>query len=170
MAYDENIRIIAEEVERLKNNLDVEIPEHTSADVGKVLSVDLNGDLEWRSDSSGSFDYSINEVDTGQKWVDGSTIYAKSFIDAGNTGHTLTIATNLSNVSKLIKIEGCVERPDNNNLYPLPSVNTDGNDYGCGVEIKSDFTEVYVKSGQWNPANVILTLFYVKSTNRKRTK
>lgn len=54
MAYDENIRIIAEEVERLKNqihNLDVEIPEHPSTDAGKILSVDSEGDLEWRNET-----------------------------------------------------------------------------------------------------------------------
>ena len=149
-----------------------ELPSYSSSDDGKILGVDSNGDLEWRGEAGGSFDYSTSEVDTGQKWTDGSTIYAKTFIDAGNTGHTLTITTNLSNVSKIIKIEGTVERPDNHNIFPIPSVNTDGNDYGCGMEIKSDFSEVYVKSGQWNPSNVLLTLFYIKSsnTNRKRGK
>ena len=54
MAYDENIRIIAEEMERLKNkinSLDVEIPDHPSTDVGKILSVDSDGDLEWRDET-----------------------------------------------------------------------------------------------------------------------
>lgn len=89
MAYDENIRIIAEELERLKNqirNLDVEIPPHAAADSGKILAVDSEGDLEWKTEYS----YippaysSTEEVNTGKKWIDGKDIYNRVF--TGNIG------------------------------------------------------------------------------------
>ena len=49
-----NIQIIADNIRALENQineLDVEIPSHTSSDAGKVLSVDSAGDLEWRNET-----------------------------------------------------------------------------------------------------------------------
>ena len=84
MAYDENIRMIAEELERVKNNLhnlDVEIPPHASTDAGKILAVDSEGDLEWKTEYSYTPPAysSTEEVNTGQKWIDGRYIYRKTF-------------------------------------------------------------------------------------------
>ena len=79
MAYDENIRIIAEELERLKNRpTGDKLPEVETTDEGKVLTVNSSG--KWAAaDPSSSYDldYSTTEKNTGKKWIDGSPIYSK---------------------------------------------------------------------------------------------
>lgn len=64
MAYDENIRIIAEDLERVKNQIkDIgsDIPDHDSEDAGKILSVDSSGDLEWRDETTELPEYSASD-------------------------------------------------------------------------------------------------------------
>ena len=113
--------------------------------------------------SSSPLDYSTNEQKTGQKWIDGKDIYQKTFISDGGTSHTETISTNLSNVSRIIKIEGMVTRPDEK-IYSLPAYNHEAVGYGCAVNIKSDFSEIYLQSNNWNPTDIIVTLYYTKTT------
>lgn len=99
---DKNIQRLADGL----NDLDVEIPEHSSADAGKYLGVDSSGDLEFSDpfpDTTGASTgdvlgltgegkvpnwitpytppaySSTAEVNTGQKWVDGKDIYCKVF-------------------------------------------------------------------------------------------
>lgn len=64
MAYDENIRIIAEDLERVKNQMkDIgsDIPDYDSEDAGKILSVDSSGELEWRDETTELPEYSESE-------------------------------------------------------------------------------------------------------------
>lgn len=78
-----NIQTIADNIRLLENQinaLDVEIPPHASTDSGKVLSVDSDGDLEWRDETPYiPPSYSTEEVNTGQKWIDGKDIYRKVY-------------------------------------------------------------------------------------------
>ena len=85
--------------------IDVEIPPHAAGDAGKYLGVDSSGDLEFSNPfpattdaSTGDvlglvgenkvkgwitpftpIDYSTTEQNTGVKWIDGKTIYSKTF-------------------------------------------------------------------------------------------
>lgn len=81
MAYDENIRIIAEDLERVKTQIkDIgsDIPDHDYEDAGKVLSVDSSGELEWKEESTYTPPaYSTQEYNTGLKWIDGKDIYCR---------------------------------------------------------------------------------------------
>lgn len=74
-----NIQTIADNIRSLENQinaLDVEIPSHAAADAGKILAVDSDGDLEWREETQYIPPaYSTEEVNTGQKWIDGKDIY-----------------------------------------------------------------------------------------------
>lgn len=106
MIDSNNIEIMRDNLKELDQkieNLDVEIPEHTSGDSGKYLGVDSSGDLEFSDPlpaTSGAstgdvlglvgenkskgwitpftpIDYSTTEQDTGIKWIDGKNIYCK---------------------------------------------------------------------------------------------
>ena len=108
-----NIQTIADNIRTLENQinaLDVEIPPHASTDAGKVLSVDSDGDLEWRDETP----YippaysSTEEVNTGQKWTDGKDIFMKSFSGNMGTGESsVNIATSLS-VDNIVNMTGCL--------------------------------------------------------------
>lgn len=78
-----NIQTIADNIRSLENQikkLDVEIPPHASTDSGKVLAVDSEGDLEWREETPYVPPaYSMEEVNTGKKWIDGKDIYKKVY-------------------------------------------------------------------------------------------
>lgn len=65
--------------------------------------------------------YSTSEVNTGFTWVDGKYIYKKSIYVSGlpNTAGSIQIAHGISNLDKVINIEGCYT--DNNGYYAFPA-------------------------------------------------
>ena len=72
--------------------------------VGNGLSI--NAETGVLSASSQSWDYSTNEVNTGQKWVDGSDIYVKT-IDIGQLPENNYVEVNhgITGIDKVVKIE-----------------------------------------------------------------
>ncbi len=104
-----NIQTIADNIRSLEkqiNTIDVEIPPHVAADAGKYLGVDSSGDLEFSKplpETTGALTgdvlgltgegkilgwitpytpraySSTEEVNTGQKWIDGKDVYFKVF-------------------------------------------------------------------------------------------
>lgn len=76
-----NIQTITDNIRSLDKRidaLDVEIPPHASSDAGKILAVNSDGYLEWRNETQYIPPaYSTEEVNTGQKWIDGRDIYCK---------------------------------------------------------------------------------------------
>ena len=91
-----NIQTIADNIRSLENQinaLDVEIPPHASTDAGKILAVDSDGDLEWKNENPPYVPpaYSTEEVNTGQKWIDGKDIYCRVF--SSNTPETSSSGT-----------------------------------------------------------------------------
>lgn len=145
-----------------------QLPTVTGADNGNVLGV-VEGAWSKMAAPSGGVDYSTSEQDTGLKWIDGKAIYSKTFTAAGGSGNTVTIQTGLSGVDNIIKCEGMATR-ENDSIYSLPGLNIDSFNYSCSLQIKSDMSELYVKSPQWNPSNVIVTLYYTKASNRRTKK
>lgn len=86
-----------------------ELPADPETDGVKVLTATTeSGETtkSWEEPESSTWDYSTSEVDTGQKWTDGSNIYCKviSFGALPNTT-TKTVASGLTNV-KILEIRG----------------------------------------------------------------
>lgn len=113
-----NIQILADNVRALEkqiHTLDVEIPSHAASDSGKILAVDSDGDLEWRNETPYIPPaYSTEEVNTGQKWIDGKDIYALviddtfPIIESASNVLVATIpdAESIIDVVSIIKITG----------------------------------------------------------------
>ena len=120
-----NIQTIADNIRSLENQinaLDVEIPPHASADAGKILAVDSEGDLEWREETQYIPPaYSAEEVNTGQKWIDGKDIYSKAF--TGDFSEiTQTGIQNIGNadIDTIIHLEGFISTSSKNSYLPSP--------------------------------------------------
>lgn len=109
-------------------------------------------------------DYSTSEINTGAKWIDGSAIYKKTVsIGALPNATTKDVAHGISNLSKVIKIEGYSYRPSNPQFFSFSFASTTAA-YSVGAYVtgpnitvrtgidRTDFTETYV------------TLYYTKTT------
>lgn len=107
-------------------------------------------------------DYSTIEINTGAKWIDGSTIYKKT-INFGTLPNATekTVAHGISNLGRVIKVEGYAY--NNDVFFPLPFPWTNASssvgiligattiNLGTGLD-RTGFTESYI------------TLYYTKSS------
>lgn len=77
----------------------------------------------WIDPPAGLKDYSTSEVDTGQKWIDGKTIYQKSYTSfSGTSGSSRTLDLGLSGIDKIwIVNEGSLLSSDSS-IFPFPYV------------------------------------------------
>lgn len=109
-------------------------------------------------------DYSLVEVNTGSKWIDGSPIYKKT-INIGTLPNNTTksVPHNISNLNRIIRFEGYAHRPSDAATFPIPYSARDGAynisviQVGASIAIgtgmdRSDITECYA------------TLYYTKSS------
>lgn len=56
-------------------------------------------------------DYSINEINTGKKWIDGKPIYRKCY--SGNTGNdNISIDSGITNLNQIISLDGMINDAD----------------------------------------------------------
>lgn len=106
--------------------------------------------------------YSSSEQDTGYTWVDGKHIYSKT-IDVGNLPDTdtSTISHGISNMSRLVKLEGNAYRSSDHAVFPLPfpSVTT-----ANVMTVSADDSEIFISTGSDRSGlNGYVTLYYTKS-------
>lgn len=117
------------------------------------------------SASGGGVDYSTEEQNTGLKWLDGSTIYQKTYIVSNAsglaTGQWLTVfdSTNMN----LILIKDAVATRINGLSYPLPHLSYDG----WTDQIVARRNQCYVGSNytgsSWAIVKVEITVLYTKA-------
>lgn len=89
-------------------------------------------------------DYSLTEIKTSAKWVDGSIIYKKT-VDIGALPNNTAklVPHGIANLSKIIKIEGTAYHPVNNVTIPLPFTSLSGSSsiqlsiIGANIEIST---------------------------------
>ena len=109
-------------------------------------------------------DYSLTEIKTSTKWVDGSVIYKKTVNIGALPNNTIkSVPHGITNLNKIIKIEGTAYHPVNNVTKPLPFTSLSGSSsiqlsiIGANIEIttgtdRSGFTYSYT------------TLYYTKTS------
>lgn len=109
-------------------------------------------------------DYSTSEINTGAKWIDGSAIYKKTVsVGALPNATTKNVAHGISNLSRLIKIEGYAYRSSDVTTFPIPSVsNTAVN----SIVVTVNDTNIVIGTGidRSNIAEAYVTLYYTKNS------
>lgn len=105
--------------------------------------------------------YSTTEVDTGGTWIDGSTIYKKTVVIAslGTAGSTTAVAHGITNLSKIIKIEGVSQSGTNFTILPY----ADGGNNDIGVYVNSTNVCVYSQANRTGQSADV-TIYYTKSS------
>lgn len=111
----------------------------------------------------GDGNYSISEHDTGFTWVDGRKIYKKT-INIGTlpNNETISVPHGISNLARIIKIEGNALRPSDGGMFPLPYVS--GTE-GLSIYVSAGYTELFIGTGSDRTnMNGYITVYYVKSS------
>ena len=111
----------------------------------------------------GDGNYSTSEHDTGFTWVDGRKIYKKT-INIGTlpNNETISVPHGISNLARIIKIEGNALRPGDGGMFPLPYVS--GTE-GLSIYVSAGYTELFIGTGSDRTnMNGYITVYYVKSS------
>lgn len=107
-------------------------------------------------------DYSLNEINTGAKWIDGSAIYKKTVnFGALPNATNKTVAHQISNVSRFIKIEQSITNSGGTGALVLSSGQASNNDFNFYV---TDTNISITTSGDRSTCNAYVTLYYTKSS------
>ena len=107
-------------------------------------------------------DYSTNEINTGVKWIDGSTIYKKT-INVGTLPNNTTnlVNHNISNIGTIIEIKGTAYESSTTNTIPLPYV---GDTLNATVKIFTTSSVINIWAGTDRSGySGYITLYYTKS-------
>lgn len=111
--------------------------------------------------TAGAVDYSTTEQPTGQKWIDGKEIYFKTYEIAALPNATTTrTPTGLSNLDKVIKIDGMAYGNSTHN--PLPFVSTSAQ-YSIECWVDDNANIVLTSSANYSAYNGVVTLYYTKT-------
>lgn len=106
--------------------------------------------------------YSTDEVDTGKKWINGKTIYQKTFI-MGGLGLATTIKKphNISNLDLVIRIQGIAKENSIGATINLPHA---ADQQAYTVTVYADNTNVNIQTyaDQRGYAQSYVTLWYTK--------
>ena len=108
-------------------------------------------------------EYSTDEQDTGKKWINGKTIYQKTFI-MGGLGLATTIKKphNISNLDMVIRIQGIAKENSIGATINLPHA---ADQQAYTVTVYADNTNVNIQTyaDQRGYAQSYVTLWYTKN-------
>ena len=107
------------------------------------------------------FTYSTSEVDTGKKWIDGRTIYRKSYTGTAVKSGSKTIDT-ISAISNIISYTGTAE----SNYDWAWSIPNYSSGYEVGFRMTTNTKQLQLTFGtNYNTSNYfVLTIEYTKSS------
>ena len=164
MRNDTKLDVLWEEVEELKKSSGSDLPDVSAADNGKILGV-VNGAWNKMDAPSGAIDYSTTEQYTGLKWIDGKSIYKKTFNVGQLTNGTKQIAHDITNLEFVVFSEGFC----NNGSYtlPIPYVTTD---IQSVIGLATNGTNIEITSSGRTDYSAYVTIYYTKETTTKSKK
>lgn len=115
------------------------------------------------SGGSSGVNYSSDEVDTGLKWIDGSSIYQKTIHDAGGSSGSVSIAHSISNLDKVINCYGsCVDSNDNS-IFALPKLEPSGHDVYVNYITSTNIVLYIGTAYSTRITDIDITILYTKS-------
>ena len=135
------------------------VPQPLQGDEDKVLK----GDGTWGTvQATGGIDYSTSEQDTGLKWIDGKSIYQKTFSFTGvRNPNDWTYVDTISNLETPIKTECLIDYYNN---IAGGIVWTFGYDYIRSMVNPNDGSVYYYASQLGSgTANIVITVWYTKT-------
>lgn len=148
---------------RVKAKSDVQIT-MTSTDPGEGAVLAENNYVAVYGGDPIVMDYSTSEINTGAKWVDGSAIYKKTINTGTLPNNTFKrVAHNISNLYRVIRIEGYAYSSSNSRCQAIPMVSSGG---GGQVSVSVEPTEMELVSDSDRSAYTesYVTLYYTKSS------
>ena len=105
--------------------------------------------------------YSTSEASTGEKWIDGKSIYRKTInFGALPNATTKSVAHNITGLSDVVKIEG-IAKSSSGNYSSVPVVPGNANAL-CDCNVNA--TDVSMSSGSDRSSwSAYVTIYYTKS-------
>lgn len=137
----------------------------TTTDPGEGSPLGANEYIAVYGETPIILDYSLSEVNTGVKWVDGNLIYKKT-INFGTLPNntTKTVAHGITNLGYVIKIEGTTYNPNNGHYNPIP-LSFKGGDTQYNVETYVTSSNiVMISTTDRSRYSAYITLYYTKSS------
>lgn len=129
-------------------------------------TTDLTSDNIAAGPSANFADYSLTEIKTSTKWVDGSIIYKKttSSTTGSSNGSTKTLAHNISGFASLVKAEGIVVNDSLSiaQYWQIPTSFGSENWAAIRADSTNIYLNVYGESLAGRPCNI--TLYYTKTS------
>ena len=111
-------------------------------------------------------DYSLSEINTGIKWVDGKVIYKKT-IDFGTLPNSAlkTVPHNISNLGYILKIEGIAKRATDGIFFQIGNaLNPDSQSFSVSIHISADSANIGITTGMdRRDMAAYVTLYYTKT-------
>lgn len=111
-------------------------------------------------------DYSLSEINTGIKWIDGKVIYKKT-IDFGTLPNNAlkTVSHNISNLGYILKIEGIAKRSTDGIFFQIGNApNPDSQSFSVSIHVSVDATSVGITTGMdRRDMAAYVTLYYTKT-------
>ena len=133
--------------------------DYDSLPVGSIINFDGNEVPVGYEEAPDDIEYSIEEKVVGT-YVDGKPIYQKTFTGTYSNGATL-----LSNVDKMIRVEGQVFIGDMYRLVPYYEVYNGQNYIGVVRVYKNNVTTDFKVAGSGVSALIDITIRYTKTTD-----
>lgn len=148
---------------RVKAKSDVQIT-MTNTDPGEGSALPANNYIAVYGGDPIILDYSTSEVNTGTKWIDGSTIYKKTInFGALPNATSKNVAHSISNLSQVIKMEGFTT--NGTSTYPLPRVMIGGLEYQVQMQVTSTNIQIDTGVDGSSYSTTYVTLYYTKSSS-----
>lgn len=134
----------------------------TDTDPGEGSPLAANNFVAVYDNDVTSVDYSTSETNTGVKWIDGKTIYKKTFsLGALPNATNKQVAHGITNLGLIIDMSGWAYNPSTGFRIPVIYSYTD---YPVWVSVDGTDLRISTKTDQSGFTETYVTLYYTKSS------